>query len=111
MEQMSLNQVKGELQKIIDNHLEEWDRFSVQNLNEEQTYLVVDLISKKNDKKREEVRKKVKEKEKETAKKIKLKLNQVYKIEEELKLEKNKKIDLNNLLNEINAENYLKNNI
>lgn len=40
-----LNYLRNEVQKIINNHLKEWDNFSVANYNYQEIMLLIDLLS------------------------------------------------------------------
>ena len=56
MQQKKLNEIKNEVQKILDAHLEPEQRFSIQDLDEEATFLLIDLLLEKDDLEREKIR-------------------------------------------------------
>lgn len=106
-----LDAVKAEVQKILDNHLDENQRFSIQDLDEESTFLLIDLLLEKDENKREKVWSQI-EKEINTNKmKIESTYEKIIEIKDKLDSLKNKYNDLNNLKNIINADTELKNQL
>ena len=61
MSDEKLNEIKNEVQKILDNHLEENQRFSIQDLDEESTFLLIDLLLEQDDLEREKIWAKIEE--------------------------------------------------
>ena len=106
-----LDAVKAEVQKILDNHLDENQRFSIQDLDEESTFLLIDLLLEKDENKREKVWSQI-EKEINTNKmKIESTYEKIIEIKDKLDSLKNKYNDLNNLKNIIDADTELKNQL
>ena len=55
MQQEKLNEIKNEVQRILDAHLESEQRFSIQDLDEESTFLLIDLLLEQDDLERERI--------------------------------------------------------
>jgi hypothetical protein len=96
-----LSGVKTQIQKIIDNHLEEDQRFSIKDLDEESTFLINELLLEKDKDKREQKRANIKGKIKTNEMNTELTYNQITKIKDQLTYQKNTINDLGHLNDEI----------
>ena len=88
MSVVKLNEIKNEVQKILDNHLEENQKISIQDLDEESTFLLIDLLLEKDDTKREETWDMLHKKILNEEQSIELDLNEILKIKDLLYTEK-----------------------
>jgi hypothetical protein len=61
MQQEKLNEIKNEVQRILDTHLKPEQRFSIQDLDEESTFLLIDLMLEQDDLEREKIWAKIEE--------------------------------------------------
>jgi hypothetical protein len=105
MEEKDLNQVKKEVQKILDKHLEEDQRFSIQDFDEESVFLIIDLLLEKDDLEREHIRAKIQKNIKESQMEIRLDYEKILEIKNKLDFQKNEISDLNDLKELVNVEN------
>jgi hypothetical protein len=99
-----LSGVKSEVQKILDNHLEEDQRFSIQDLDEESTFLLIDLLLEKDDLEREHIRAQIHEKIAIAKMNLELDYEKIMEIKDKLNYLKNDYNDLDNLKNLVNAD-------
>lgn len=106
-----LKNIKNEIQKILDKHLEEGQKFSIQELDEESTFLLIDLLLEKDEEKRKQIRAKIQEKIKTNKMNIELDYENIMEIKDKLDYLKNDFIDLNNLKNTVNADSELDNQL
>ena len=104
MSSEELKNVKKEIQKILDKHLEEDQRFSIQDLDEESTFLLIDLLLEKDEEKRKQIRTKIQKKIKTNEMNIKLDYENIMEIKDKLDYLKNDYNDLDNLENTVNAD-------
>jgi hypothetical protein len=111
MSTKDLDNVKAEVQKILDKHLEENQRFSIQDLDEESTFLLIDLLLEKDEEKREQIRTKIQKKIKTNKMNIELDYENIMEIKDKLDYLKNDSNDLNNLKNTVNADSELDNQL
>ena len=88
MSVVKLNEIKNEVEKILDNHLEENQKISIQDLDEESTFLLIDLLLEKDDTKREETWDMLHKKILNEEQSIELDLNEILKIKDLLYTEK-----------------------
>ena len=111
MSKENLSEVKREVQKILDNHLEENQRFLIQDLDEESTFLLIDMLTENDDLERENLRAQIEGKIKDN----KINLHSTYKkiclIKCKLDFQKNEIKDLGDLKNIIHTENELDNKL
>lgn len=106
-----LKNVKKEVQKILDKHLEENQRFSIQELDEESTFLLIDLLLEKNEERRKQIRTKIQKKIKTNKMNIELDYENIMEIKDKLDYLKNDSNDLDNLKNTVNADSELDNQL
>lgn len=106
-----LSYVKTEVQKILDKHLPEDQRFSIQNLNEETTFLLIDLLLENDDMEREHIWAKIQERITNNQMNIELTYKEIMRIKDKLDYLKNDFNDLNNLKNIINSDIELDNQL
>lgn len=106
-----LSNVKAEVQKILDKHLEEKQRFSIQELDEESTFLLIDLLLEKNEERRKQIRTKIQKKIKTNKMNIELDYENIMEIKDKLDYLKNDSNDLDNLKNTVNADSELDNQL
>ena len=99
-----LNEVKTEVQKIIDRHLPEGQRFSIQDLDEEGTFLLIDLLLEKDDKKRKEIRTKIEKEISLHKMNLEIDYEKIMEIKDKLTCLKNDFNDLDNLKNIVNSD-------
>ena len=104
MSSEELENIKKEVQKILDKHLEEDKRFSIQDLDEESTFLLIDLLLEKDEEKRKQIRTKIQKKIKTNEMNIKLDYENIMEIKDKLDYLKNDYNDLDNLENTVNAD-------
>lgn len=111
MDKEKLDAVKAEVQRILDNHLEEDQRFSIQDFDEESTFLLIDLLLEKDDLEREHIRAEIQEKITINQMNIELTYEQIMEIKDKLWSLKNDYNDLNDLKNIINSDSELDNQL
>lgn len=104
MEKYQLDQTKDEVQKILDNHLTEEQKFSIKDFSEEATFLLIDLLLEKDDSKREKIRNKIDKKIITHKKNIEIDIEKVLEIKDKLDEQKNRMSDLADLKNLINSD-------
>lgn len=104
MDKEKLENVKNEVQKIINNHLEEDQRFSIQDFDEESTYLLIDLLLENNDQEKELIRTKIQNKIKSNKMDVELTYEQIMEINDKLNQLKNNYNDLIDLKNTFDAD-------
>ncbi len=104
MSKENLSEVKAEIQKILDNHLEENQRFSIQDLDEEATFLLIDLLLEKDDKKRKEIRTKIEKEISLHKMNLEIDYEKIMEIKDKLTCLKNDFNDLDNLKNIVNSD-------
>ena len=97
MSSEDLKKIKAEVQKILDNHLDENQRFSIEDLDEEGTFLLIDLLTEKDDKRREEIWTQITDKISELQMDIDLTNNSVLEIKDKLDFHDNEIKDLSSL--------------
>lgn len=102
MEIDALNQIKTYVQKILDKYLVTWKRFSIQDLDEESTFLLIDLLLEKDDLEREHIWNQIENKLIESEKWLKLDYDKINEIKNKIiirKLEKKEELRLKELDN------------
>jgi len=104
MSSEDLKKIKAEVQKILDNHLDENQRFSIEDLDEEGTFLLIDLLTEKDDKRREEIWDQITNKISELQMDIDLTNNSVLEIKDKLDFHDNEIKDLSSLKEWINLD-------
>lgn len=102
-----LSEVKAEVQKILDNHLEDDKRFSIQDLDEESTFLLIELLLEKDATEREKIWDRIHKKVLTCEKNIEIDIEKVLEIKDKLDTQKNSVSSLNDLKNLMSAENLL----
>lgn len=102
-----LNEVKTEVQKILDNHLEDDQRFSIQDFDEESTFLLIDLLVEKYDSEREKNRNKIEKFINYNRMNLEITYEKILEIKDKLNIQKNEINDLKNLEELINTEKDL----
>lgn len=102
-----LNEVKTEVQKILDNHLEKNQRFSIQDLDEESTFLLIDLLVEKDDSEREKNRNKIEKNILYNRMNLEITYEKILEIKDKLNIQKNEINDLKKLEELINTEKDL----
>ncbi len=107
MQQEKLNEIKNEVQKILDRHLEPEQRFSVQDLDEESVFLLINLLLEKDDLERERIWAAIEERT--LIKQIDLTINveSIKEIKDKLDYQKISNRDVNELQEIINTEKDL----
>lgn len=99
-----LNEIKQQVQAILDRHLPEEKRFSVKDLDEEGVFLLIDLLLEKNDKKREKMFKDIEKRIKEEKEKIRIIYTKVLEIKDKLDYQKKNANVLKDFLNTIESD-------
>lgn len=107
MSPKQLNEVKTEVQKILDNHLEDDQRFSIQDFDEESTFLLIDLLVEKDDSEREKNRNKIEKIINYNRMNLEITYEKILEIKDKLNIQKNEINDLKNLEELINTEKDL----
>ena len=111
MTSKQLKKVKAEMQKIIDRHLPGDQSFFIQNLDEEATFLLIDLLIEKDQIEREKIRAKIEENIKSNKMDIELTNEEIMKIKDKLDFLKNNFNNLNELKNIIDSDSELDNHL
>lgn len=99
-----LNEIRQQVQAILDHHLPEEKRFSVKDLDEEGVFLLIDLLLEKNDKKREKMFKDIEKRIKEEKEKIRIIYTKVLEIKDKLDYQKKNANVLKDFLNTIESD-------
>ena len=100
-----LNEVKKQVQTILDHHLPEEKRFSVEELNEEGLFLLIDLLLEKDDKKRENMFKDIKKRIKLAKKDLRITYTKILEIKDKVDYTKHNSKTLQDLWNSIESDN------
>jgi hypothetical protein len=111
MSNEELEDIKAEVQKILDKHLEEDQRFSIKDFDEESTFLLIDLLLEKDDLKRKKIWDKIKKKVSICEMNIKLTYESVMEINDKLRLQKNEISNLDDLKNTVESDKNLEEKI
>lgn len=111
MQTEELKEVKQEVQKILDNHLKEDQRFSIEDLDEDSVFLLIDLLLEKDDSKRKNIWTEIENKMKTTQMNFEIDYEKIMKIKENLSSLKTNFSDLGDLKNDINSESELDNQL
>lgn len=104
MSDEKLNEIKNEVQKILDNHLEENQRFSIQDLDEESIFLLIDLLLEKDDLERKNIWIKIQKKISRHKMNIELDYESVMEIKDKIDFLKNDFYEIKDLKNAINTD-------
>ena len=107
METSELNEIKKQVQNILDRHLKPEERFSIQDLDEDSVFLLIDLLNEKDDKKREKIREEVHQRIINLKLKLRLTTNSVMKIKDTYNCQKEENRNLGDLMESINDDNTL----
>lgn len=107
MTQDQLSKVKAEVQKILDHHLNENQRFSILDFDEESTFLLISLLTEEDDLEREHIRAKIQEKLSLNQMNIDLNHEEIINIKDKLGYLKNNYSYLNDLKNIVNTDEEL----
>ena len=99
-----LSEVKTEVQKILDHYLPKDKSFSIQDLDEEATFLLIDLLLEKDDKKRKEIRTKIEKEISLHKMNLEIDYEKIMEIKDKLTCLKNDFNDLDNLKNIVNSD-------
>lgn len=108
---VKLNAIKAEVQKILDKHLNEDERFSIEDLDEEWTFLLIDLLLEKDEGKRTQIFEKINAKLLNSQKNIRLIYENILQIKDTLDYQKSERLDLTDLENLIDTEYNLDNQL
>lgn len=111
MSKEQLDKVKAEVQKILDKHLEEHQKFSVQDLDEESIFLLIDLLLEKDDLKRERIWKQIQDKNKINGMNIRLTHEQIMEIKDKIDFQRSEVDDLRRLEELIRIERDMDNQL
>ncbi len=111
MQQTQLNDIKNEVQNILDAHLEPNQRFSIHDLDEEATFLLIDLLLEKDDLEREKIWAKIEEKLSMHQMNLELTYEWIMEIKDKLSYLKINFDDLNDLKNLIDSDSELDNQL
>lgn len=104
MQEEKLNEIKNEVQKILDAHLEPEQRFSIQDFDEESTFLLIELLLEKDDLERDKIWAKIEEQISTHRMNLELNYEWINEIKDKLSYLKNDFNDLNDLKNLINYD-------
>ncbi len=104
MQQEKLNEIKNEVQRILDTHLKPEQRFSIQDLDEESTFLLIDLMLEQDDLEREKIWAKIEENFSDHKLNLELTYEWILEIKDELEYSKTNLNDLNDLKNLIDSD-------
>lgn len=111
MTQDQLKKIKSEVEKILNKHIEENQRFSIQDFDEESTSLLIDLLLEKDDLEREHIWAQIQEKITTNKMSIELTYEEIMEIKDKLDYQKNNFNDLGDLKNTINTDSELDNQL
>ena len=111
MQTKELKEIKTEVQKILDNHLGENERFSIQDLDEDSVFLLIDLLLEKDDLKRKNILTKLKNKMKSTQMNFEIDYEKIKEIKENIDSLKTNFSNLGDLKNDINSDSELNNQL
>ena len=108
MSPKKLDEVKNEVQKILDKYLPRKQRFSVQDLDEESVFLLIDLLLEKDDLERWYVWFRIQEKLNKNHMKVELDHEKILEIKDKLNyLKENNFQNLSDLKDIVNIESEL----
>lgn len=111
MQQEKLNEIKNEVQRILDAHLESEQRFSIQDLDEESTFLLIDLLLEQDDLERERIWAKIEENLSIHQMNFEITYEWILEIKDKLDYLKTNSDDLNDLRNLVNSDLELDNQL
>ena len=100
----NLQEARIVLQKIIDKHLPEGERFSIQEINEEQIWFLIEVFLEKDEIERDRIWANLEAEIEESRQNIQESMTEIQKIKELLDAEKVNKTDLTDLMNLINTD-------
>ena len=101
----NLQEARIILQKIIDKHLPEGERFSIQEINEEQIWFLIEVFLEKDEIERDRIWANLEAEIEESRQNIQESMAEIQKIKELLDAEKVDKTDLIDLMNIVNTDN------
>lgn len=107
IEQISLQEKKAIVQGIINNHLPEKERFSIDGLSNDKLEFLVEFLLGKDEIERDKIWARLEEEIEETKNNLKTNSLEVQKIKDLLNHEKLEKWELQNLLNLVSSGNEL----
>ena len=110
-EQISLQEKKTIVQRIINNHLPEKERFSIDGLSNDKLEFLVEFLLEKDEIERDKIWARLEEEIEETKNNLKISTLEVQKIKDLLDHEKLEKWKLQNLLNLVHSEKELEQEI
>ena len=101
----NLQEAKNFLQKIINKYIPEEERFSIQEINEEQIWFLIEFFLEKDEIERDRIWAILETEIEESRQNIQESMTEIQKIKELLDAEKVDKTDLIDLMNIINTDN------
>ena len=110
-EQISLQEKKTIVQRIINNHLPEKERFSIDGLSNDKLEFLVEFLLEEDEIERDKIWARLEEEIEETKNNLKISTLEVQKIKDLLDHEKLEKWKLQNLLNLVHSEKELEQEI
>lgn len=110
-EQISLQEKKTIVQRIINNHLPEKERFSIDGLSNDRLEFLVEFLLEEDEIERDKIWARLEEEIEETKNNLKISTLEVQKIKDLLDHEKLEKWKLQNLLNLVHSEKELEQEI
>ena len=111
METSELNEIKKQVQNILDKYLNREERFSIQDLDEDSVFLLIDLLEERDDKKREKIREKVHQKLLNIKLNLRLTSNSIMKIKETYNYQKEENRILDGLMGSVHNDKALDNQL
>ena len=111
MQQEKLNEIKNEVQRILDAHLESEQRFSIQDLDEESTFLLIDLLLEQDDLEREKTWANIEKKLSTHQMNFEITYEWILEIKDKLNYLKTNSDDLNDLRNLVKSDLELDNQL
>lgn len=103
----NLENIKYQVQKILDNHLWKEERFSIDDLDETWIFLLIDLLLENDESKREDIFKWIYKEYLNSQENIKLIYENILMIADKLEYQKDEMNNLNNLVEDINNDTNL----
>lgn len=106
-----LEEIKSEVQRILDKHIEPENRISIQELDEETVFLIIDLLLEQDDLEREKFWAGIEDKLKQNQMNLRIDFEKIMEIKDKLDFQKSERFDLTDLQNWVDTEHNLDNQL
>lgn len=111
MTTVKLEEIKSEVQRILDKHIEPENRISIQELDEETVFLIIDLLLEQDDLEREKFWAGIEDKLKQNQMNLRIDFEKIMEIKDKLDFQKSERFDLTDLQNLVDTEHNLDNQL